>query len=95
MIPNPDTTTVLSPIIASPVSAVSVNLQQFVIHIQVLLSLGQDRLSTKEAGKFLDQWVHVVTTTQEIQYRARNFIRVNGDYLGSEGPLRQEIATCP
>ena len=46
----------------------------------------------KETGELLDQRVHVVTTTQEIHHRTRNFVYLPGDYLGDEGPLSQAMA---
>ena len=58
-----------------------------------MLEMGQDRLSKEEAGDFLEQWSHVINTTQEIKHITRNFLRVAGDYLGAKGNLSQAIHT--
>ena len=34
--------------------------------IQILLAMGQDRISKEESGKLLDQRVHMVATNQDI-----------------------------
>ena len=39
----------------------------------------------------LDQQVHMVTTMKELHYNTKNFVQVDGDYLGDEGPLRQSM----
>ena len=51
------------------------------MRIQVLLSMGQDRLSKEEAQKILDQKVHVLASTQELRHSTRNFMKLAGDYL--------------
>ena len=63
--------------------------------LQVHLAMEQDWLSKEESGDLLDQLVHVVTTNQELCYSTRNFFRLAWDYLGGNGPLRQEIVTWP
>ena len=57
------------------------------MHIQVLLSMGQDFLSKEEVGELLDQRVHVLTSTQELCHSTQNFIKLAGDYLGKENPI--------
>ena len=49
--------------------------------------MGQDRLSTEEAGDLLDQKLHVVAMTQELLHITQKFMRMTGDYLGMEVPL--------
>ena len=61
--------------------------------IQVLLSMGQDCLSKKEAVKLLDQRVHVLTSTQELRHSTRNFVKLVGDYLGEESPIFLSMGT--
>ena len=39
------------------------------MRIQVLLSMGQDRLSKEEATELLDQRVHVIASTQELRHQ--------------------------
>ena len=65
------------------------------MRVQVLLAMGQDRLSKDEAGELLDQRVHVVSMTQELRHSTRNFVRLNGDFFGVEGPLSREMMTWP
>ena len=55
--------------------------------------MGKDRISKDEAGDLLDQRVHMVTTTCEIRHITRNFVRLNGDYFRTEGPLSRAMAT--
>ena len=57
------------------------------MQIQVLLSMGQDLLSTEEAGELLDQRFHILTSTQELHHLTRNFVKLAGDYLGEEIPI--------
>ena len=54
------------------------------MQIQVILSMGQDRLSKEDAGTLLDQRVHILTSTQELRHSTRNFMKLAGDYLGEE-----------
>ena len=56
------------------------------MRIQVLLSMGKDRLSKEEATEILDQRVHVLTSTQELRHLTRNFVKLAGDNLGEESP---------
>ena len=49
------------------------------MRVQVLLAIGQERISKKESGNLMDQRVHVITTTQELHYITRNFVRLEGD----------------
>ena len=57
------------------------------MRIQILLSMGQDRLPKEEATEFLDQRVHVLTSTQELRHLTRNFVNLAGDYLGEVSPV--------
>ena len=52
------------------------------MQIQVLLYMGQDRLSKQDATELLDQRFHVLTSTQELRHSTRNFVKLVGDYLG-------------
>ena len=54
---------------------------------QVLLSMGQDRLSKEEAGEPMDQRVHVLTSAQELRHSKRNCVKLAGDYLGEDRPI--------
>ena len=63
--------------------------------IQVLLSMGQDRLSKEEATELLDQRVHVLTSTQELRHLTRKFVRLAGDYLGEGSPVSIMMASWP
>ena len=85
-IPDPDAPTGISPLLTPPSSAGPENYQQRAMRIQVLLSMGQDRLSKEEAGELLDQRVHVLTSTQDLRHPTRNFVKLAGDYL-EEGIL--------
>ena len=58
------------------------------MQVQVLLAMGQDQLSKDKAGEILDQWVHRVTTTQDLWHSTRNLVRVIVNYLGSKGLIR-------
>ena len=62
------------------------NSQQLAMRIQVLLSMGQDRVSKEETTELLGQRVHVLTSTQDLRHLTRNFVNLAGDYLG-EGIL--------
>ena len=53
----------------------------------------QEGLYNEEDGEFLDQRLHMITTTEELQHRTRKFMRMVGDYLVSEGPLIRAMAT--
>ena len=55
--------------------------------------MGQDLLPKEDYGEFLDQRVHVVTTTQELWNRTRNSVRFFGDYLINKGPINWAMAT--
>ena len=63
--------------------------------IQVLLSMGQDRLSKEEATELLDQRFHVLTLTQDLRRSTRNFVRLAGDYLGEGIPVCIMMASWP
>ena len=76
VIPDPDAPMGLSPLLTAPSSAGPANAQQRVMKIQVLLSMGQDRLSKKEAGELLEQRLHVLTSTQELRYSTRHFLKL-------------------
>ena len=91
--PNPDTPTGMSPLITPPASAGPANAHQCAMRVQVLLEMGQYHLSREEARELLDQWVHIVTTAQDLRHSTRKLVRVAGDYLGDEGPLSQAMDT--
>ena len=57
--------------------------------------MGQDRLSKEEAGKLLEQRVHVLASTQEPRHLTRNFLKLAGDYLGEESPICLSVGTLP
>ena len=57
--------------------------------------MGQDCLSKEEAGKLLDQRVHVLTSTQELRHLTRNFVTLAGDYLGEESSICLSMGTWP
>ena len=63
--------------------------------IQVLLSMGQDRLSKEEADEILEQRVHVLISTQELRHSTRNFVKLAGDYLGEEIPIYMSMGLWP
>ena len=63
------------------------------MRFQVLLAMGQYLLPKDKAGELLDQHVNLVATTQEIRHITRNFVRLNGDYFRTEGPLSRAMAT--
>ena len=65
------------------------------MRIQVLLSMGQYRLSKEEANEIMDQRVHVLTSTQELHYSTRNFVKLAGDYLGEGSPVCLSMASWP
>ena len=65
------------------------------MRIQVLLYMGQDRLSKEEATEILDQRVHVLTSTQELRHSMRNFLKLARDYLGEERPICLSMALWP
>ena len=46
---------------------------------QVLLKMGQDRLSNEETVELLYQRVNIVASTQDIRHTDCNFVRVVGD----------------
>ena len=86
-IPDLDTPTGLSPLLTPPSSDGPENSQQHAMWVQVLLAMGQERLSKDESGDLLEQWFHVVTITQELCHITRNFVWVSGGYLSAGGPL--------
>ena len=92
-IPYPDAPTGLSHLLTPTYSAGPTNDQQQTMQIQVLLSMGQDRLSKEEATELLDQRVHVFTSTQELSHSTRNFVKLAGDYLGEGSPVCILIAS--
>ena len=94
-IPDPDAPTSLSPLLTPPSSAGPANAQQRTMRIQVLLSMGQDRLSKEEVTELLDQRVHVLTSTQELHHSTRNFVKLAGDYLGEGSPVCISMALWP
>ena len=65
------------------------------MRIQVLLSMGQDRLSKEEAGDLLDQRVHVLTSTQDLRHSTRNFVKLAGEYLGEDIPICLSMGSWP
>ena len=65
------------------------------MRIQVLLSMGQDCVYKEKATDFLDQRVHVLTSTQELRHSMRNFLKLARDYLGEERPICLSMALWP
>ena len=65
------------------------------MRIQVLLSMGQDRLSKEEAMELLEQRVHVLASTQELRHSTRNFVQLAGDYLEEGSPVSIMMASWP
>ena len=63
------------------------------MHIQFLLSMGQDHLSKEEAAEILNQSVHMLTSTQELCHLTRNFVKLAGDYLGKGSPVCISMAS--
>ena len=94
-IPDPDAPTVFSPLLTPPYSSGPANAHQRAMRIQFLLSMGQDRLFKEEAGKLLDQRVHVVTSTQEMRHLTRKFVKLVGEYVGEECPISLSMETWP
>ena len=92
-IPDPDMTTVILPLLTPPYYAGPANAQKRAMQIQVLLSMGHDRLPKEEAGKLLDHRVQFLTSTQELRHLAKNFAKIAGDYLGEESPISLSIRT--
>ena len=92
-IPETDDPTGLSPLLNPQLLAGSENAQLCAMRLQVLLAMGQDRISKEESRYIMDQRVHGITTTQELCYSKRKFFRLEGDYLGTDGPLSQEMVT--
>ena len=94
-IPDAYAPTGLSPLLTPPSSAGPANAQQRAMRIQVLLSMGQDRLYKEEATDLLDQRVHVLTSTQELRHSKKNFVKLTGDYLGEGSPIYLSMASWP
>ena len=65
------------------------------MRIQVLLSMGQDRLSKEEVGELLYQRFHVLTSTQDMRHSTQNFLNLAGDYMEEEIPICLSIGTWP
>ena len=65
------------------------------MRVKVIFETVQDCLSTEEAGEFLEQQLHVVTTTQKLYHITRKCIRVDVEYLGVEGPPSRAMAIWP
>ena len=57
--------------------------------------MGQDCLSKEEAGKLLDQRVHVLTSTQELRHSTQNFVKLAGFYLREDIPICFLVGTWP
>ena len=55
----------------------------------------KDRLSKEEAGKLLDQRVHFLASTQDLRHLTRNFVKLEGDYLGEESLICLSMGTWP
>ena len=94
-IPDPYALMGLSPLLTPPYSAGPTNAQQRAMRIQVLLSMGQDRLSKEEATELMDQRFHVLTSTQELHHLMRNFVKIVRDYLGELSPVCISMASWP
>ena len=90
-----NTNTGLSLLLTPPALAGPENAKNSAMQVQVLLVLEQNRLTNEEAGDFPEQWFYVVNTTKEIYHCTRTFVRVSGEYLGSEGTLRWAMVTWP
>ena len=86
---------VLSQLLAPLLSSVPPNDWYRAMIVQFLLAMVQDQLSNEEAGELLNQQVHVVATSQELRHITRKSVRLAGEYLGTEGPLCQVMATWP
>ena len=65
------------------------------MRIQVIMSMGQDRLSKEGATEILYQRVHVLTSIQELRHSTRNFVKIAGDYLGEVSPICLLMASWP
>ena len=65
------------------------------MRVQVLITMGQDWISREETRYILDQWIYVVTMTQELCDKTKNFVQLLGEYIRKDGPLSQEMATWP
>ena len=65
------------------------------MRVQVLIAMGQDKISKSKAGNILDQHVHLVVTTQKLRHSTRKFVRLTSDYIGTEGILSKSMATWP
>ena len=63
------------------------------MRVQVLLIMVQYGIYKYEVGKLLNQHIHVVATTKELCHSTRNFLRLNRDYLETEGPILREMVT--
>ena len=94
-ITDPNATKYLSPLLIHPSSTGSENYQQISIRVQVLIPMGQYRLSKEEADKILDQRFHMVAATQKLRHNTQNFLRLTGYFLGTERPLSWATATWP
>ena len=90
-IPDPDAPTGLPPLLTPPYYTGPENAQQGAMYIQVLLSMGQDRLSKEEATELLEQRFHVLTSTHELHKISRRVTQLLGgrDYVD---PLVQELS---
>ena len=95
VIPDPDAPTGLSPLLTPPFSAGPANTQKLAMHIQVLMSMGQDCLSKEEATELLDQRVHVLASTQDLHHLTRILVKLAGDYLGEGSPVYLLMALWP
>ena len=62
-IPSPDAPTGISPLLTPPSYAGPADDHQRAMRIQFILSMGQDCLSKEEAGKILEQRVHILAST--------------------------------
>ena len=76
VIPDPDSPTRLSPLLAPTAFTEQKNSQQGAIRIQVPLYIVQQCLSKEESGELINQRDHIFTSTQELQHSPRNFVWV-------------------
>ena len=65
-------------------SAVPESSQKYLMKVQVLLAMVQDRLSKGDYIQLLYQWLNVVMLTQEIKHITKKALWVSVDYLGLE-----------
>ena len=83
---DPDSPKGLLPLLTNPSYEGSVNDQQLVMSINVLLETGRDHLPKEETGELLYQRVHVIASTQELRHASKNFVKIAGGLPGGRVP---------